>query len=84
MNYEEYKTIKANFNTKLDEITDLLNSLDKDEHGLIKDIKSPVYQNLKLEYNKVFKRYQQFNSLKDSKAFAKRMRQEKLAYLKKV
>ena len=79
MTYTEYKSIKAKYNKILDELTDKLNSFLKYPDGRITDEvqKRPEFLQLKKTYNFTLEQYRRFNSLKESKEYAKKMYQEK-------
>ncbi len=79
MTYTEYKSIKAKYNKMLDELTEKLNSFPKYPDGRITDEvqKRPEFLQLKKTYNFTFEQYRRFNSLKESKEYAKKMYQEK-------
>ncbi len=79
MTYTEYKSIKSKYNKMLDELTNKLNSFPKYPDGRITDEtqKRPEFLQLKKTYNFTFEQYRKFNSLKESKEYAKKMYQEK-------
>lgn len=81
MTYTEYKSIKSKYNKILDELSDELNSFPKYPDGRITDEakKRPEFIKLKRLYNFVFKQYRRFNSLKESKVYAKKAYYEKLS-----
>ena len=78
MTLETYKKLKEQYNKTLDELTVKLNSFKK-SGGVIIDSerKTPEFIQLKKTYDFTFKQYQNFNSLKESKAFAKQLFTEK-------
>lgn len=78
MTLETYKKLKEQYNKTLDELTVKLNSFKK-SGGVIIDSerKTPEFMQLKKTYDFTFKQYQNFNSLKESKAFAKQLFTEK-------
>ena len=79
MTYTEYKSIQAKYNKMLDELADKLNSFPKYPDGRSTDEvqKRPEFMQLKKTYHFTFEQYQRFNSLKESKEYAKKMYQEK-------
>ena len=79
MTYLEYKSIKKNYNDILDQLTDKLNSFPKGPYGGASEEsrKKPEFIQLKKSYDYTFKQYQNFNSLKDSKKYAKEFSKEK-------
>lgn len=79
MTYAEYKSIKAKYNKMLDELTDKLNSFPKHTDGRVTDEvqKRPEFLQLNKTYNFTFEQYRRFNSLKESKEYAKKIYREK-------
>lgn len=79
MTFDQYLSISANYNKTLDELSDKLNSFPKLQDGRVTDEarKTEAYLQAKKGYNSVFARYREFNSLKESRAFSKRLHAEK-------
>ena len=79
MTYTDYKSTKSKYNKILDELSDKLNSFPKYPDGRLTDEtrKKPEYQQLKKSYDFVFEQYRRFNSLKESKQYARKMYEEK-------
>lgn len=79
MTFTEYKSIKAKYNKMLDELSGKLNSFPKYPDGRVTEEvqKRPEFIQLKKTYNFAFQQYRRFNSLKESKMYAKKMLQEK-------
>jgi hypothetical protein len=79
MTLDEYKSASAKYNKTLDDLSDKLNSFPKLSDGMVTDEarKTDAYLQAKKSYNFIFARYREFNSLKESKAFSKRLHTEK-------
>ena len=79
MTFDEYKSTSAKYNKMLDELSDKLNSFPKLSDGRVTDEarKTDAYLQAKKGYNFAFAQYREFNSLKESKAFSKRLHTEK-------
>jgi hypothetical protein len=79
MTYLEYKSIKKNYNDILDQLSKKLNSFPKSPYGGVSEEsrKKPEFIQLQKSYDYTFKQYQNFNSLKDSKKYAKEFSKEK-------
>ena len=86
MTFDEYKSTSAKYNEMLNELSDKLNSFPKLSDGRVTDEarKTEAYLQAKKNYNHAFSRYREFNALKESKAFSKRLHMEKRNALQKV